>query len=184
MASGTANENFVRINLKKKVFVRGRKTQTGSSYKRQQWKARTQGAPSAFKGGKFRPQLLPCKRCNELGHWAKDCRKELLMPLEHIQAMDEEMEEFPTLEEAMEQADESKESKSKKKVPAMETDANNQDLQLIDVQSVAVVEPFCLPGDQVPSSVMKMLKKFGHESFRPGQEAAVMRILSGQSTLV
>ena len=51
MASGTANENFVRINLKKKVFVRGRKTQTGSSYKRQQWKSRAQGASSAaFKG--------------------------------------------------------------------------------------------------------------------------------------
>lgn len=35
-----------------------------------------------------------------------------------------------------------------------------------------------------PAEVYECLHKFGHEKFRPGQEAAVMRILSGLSTLV
>jgi len=47
MASGTANENFIRINLKKKVFVRGKKTLTGGQHKRNQWKAR-QGKLTGF----------------------------------------------------------------------------------------------------------------------------------------
>ncbi len=33
-----ANENFVRINLKKKNYVRGKKTMTGPKYRRQEWK--------------------------------------------------------------------------------------------------------------------------------------------------
>ena len=35
-----------------------------------------------------------------------------------------------------------------------------------------------------PNSVFAALKKLGHSTFRPGQEEAVMRILSGVSTLV
>lgn len=35
-----------------------------------------------------------------------------------------------------------------------------------------------------PSEVYEVLQQFGHTSFRPGQECAVMRILSGKSTLV
>ncbi len=31
-------ENYVKINLKKKTFVRGKKTMTGSKYRRQEWK--------------------------------------------------------------------------------------------------------------------------------------------------
>lgn len=37
---------------------------------------------------------------------------------------------------------------------------------------------------ETPQEVYDALKMFGHSSFRPGQEAAIMRILSGQSTLV
>lgn len=35
-----------------------------------------------------------------------------------------------------------------------------------------------------PLEVLVALMKFGHKSFRPGQEEAIMRILSGLSTLV
>lgn len=92
----------------------------------------TNTARSFDSGGKFRPELLPCKRCGELGHWAKSCRKEQLMPLEHSQAMDDDM-EFPTLEEAMEKADESAKSNRKK---IQQVDADNEDLQLVEVKSV------------------------------------------------
>lgn len=37
---------------------------------------------------------------------------------------------------------------------------------------------------ETPSEVFKALHKFGHESFRGGQEKAILRILSGKSTLV
>uniref|UniRef100_A0A7N4PTN5 DNA 3'-5' helicase n=1 Tax=Sarcophilus harrisii TaxID=9305 RepID=A0A7N4PTN5_SARHA len=37
---------------------------------------------------------------------------------------------------------------------------------------------------ETPSEVFAALTQFGHRTFRPGQEAAIMRILSGLSTLV
>lgn len=37
---------------------------------------------------------------------------------------------------------------------------------------------------KTPNEIFDTLKMFGHENFRPGQEKAIMRILSGQSTLV
>lgn len=37
---------------------------------------------------------------------------------------------------------------------------------------------------QTPPEVYKTLEKFGHSKFRPGQEEAIMRILSGLSTLL
>lgn len=37
---------------------------------------------------------------------------------------------------------------------------------------------------KTPKEVIDTLKMFGHKNFRPGQEKAMMRILSGQSTLV
>ena len=54
------------------------------------------------------------------------------MPLEHSQAMDDDM-EFPTLEEAIEKADESAKSNRKK---IQQVDADNEDLQLVEVKSV------------------------------------------------
>lgn len=41
----------------------------------------------------------------------------------------------------------------------------------------------CFPTD-TPLMVLEALMQFGFESWRPGQETAVMRILSGLSTLV
>lgn len=37
---------------------------------------------------------------------------------------------------------------------------------------------------ETPKEVLQCLEKFGHSRFRPGQEQAIMRILSGLSTLV
>lgn len=69
MASGTANQNFVRINLKKKVFARGKKTQTGAAYKRQQWKERHGGGRGGGRpGGKGGyKNATACRRCGEIG---------------------------------------------------------------------------------------------------------------------
>lgn len=187
MASGTANQNYVKINLKKKVFARGKKTLTGGSYKRQQWKQKQNGG-FVGKGGKgnYKSKMVTaCRRCGEIGHWAKSCMSEKLLSMEELKEQgDEEDLGFPTLEEAMDQADEVT-NKQKKKKEIVDTDTRGEDdLQLVELSKVNQVEPFCNFGEPVPPIVMQLLKKFGHTSFRPGQEEAVMRMLSGNSTLV
>ncbi len=186
MASGTANQNFVRINLKKKVFARGKKTQTGSGYKRQQWKQRQMGAGGGGGGkGNWKSKMtLTCRRCGDVGHWAKNCRRDKLLSMEQLKEQgDEEEVEIPTLEEAMEKADDTAPKKKKTKEPVADP-TGEDDLQLVELPKVSLVEPFCSLGEPMPAIVMQTLKKFGHTSFRPGQEEAVMRILSGNSTLV
>lgn len=42
----------------------------------------------------------------------------------------------------------------------------------------------CVRFQDTPPEVYEALERFGHAGFRPGQEEAVMRILSGMSTLV
>lgn len=48
-----------------------------------------------------------------------------------------------------------------------------------------VIEPYfpSIP-KEAPKEVLHALKLFGHKSFRNGQEQAILRILSGMSTLV
>ena len=48
--SGTLNENFVKIDIKKKTFVKGKKFMTGSKYRRLEWK-RKQGLKGKGGGG-------------------------------------------------------------------------------------------------------------------------------------
>ncbi|XP_027488905.1 ATP-dependent DNA helicase Q4-like, partial [Corapipo altera] len=53
----------------------------------------------------------------------------------------------------------------------------------------APVEPLYSPGPDgtvpdPPAEVLEALRDLGHSSFRPGQAAAIMRILCGLSTLV
>lgn len=186
MASGTANQNFVRINLKKKVFARGKKTQTGSSYKRQQWKQRQNGGMGGGGGkGNYKSKMtLTCRRCGEIGHWAKSCISDKLLSVENLkeQGEDEEL-EFPTLEEAMENADKTGAKKKKSKESIVDQEGSD-DFQLVELPKVKLAEPLCSLNDPVPPIVMETLKKFGHSAFRPGQEETVMRIISGNSTLV
>lgn len=190
MASGTANQNFVRVNLKKKVFARGKKAMTGSSYKRQQWKER-QGITGrrGGRGGNYKATTA-CRRCGEIGHWAKFCQSDKLMSLENLKETGEDEDlQFPTLEEALDKAAEGQQEppgrqKKARKEAVVGEGEEEADLQLVEVPSVQSVEPFCSPGDPVPDSVRQLLAKFGHSEFRAGQEEAIMRILSGRSTLV
>lgn len=47
-----------------------------------------------------------------------------------------------------------------------------------------LVYSVCVRFQDTPPEVYEALERFGHAGFRPGQEEAVMRILSGMSTLV
>lgn len=131
--------------------------------------------------------IHPISLLSVAGHWAKTCMSDKLLSLENLKEQDGEELEFPTLEEALDKAAEDEQAtkkKTKKKTTLDDSDGKEDDLQLVDVPLAPSVEPLCSLGQAVPESVYQALKKFGHSEFRPGQQEAIMRILSGCSTLV
>ncbi|KAA0204068.1 hypothetical protein HAZT_HAZT007475 [Hyalella azteca] len=72
---GTLNENFVRIDLKKKTYARGKKNMTGGKFRRMEWK-RKQGLKSSngsASSGERKAKNLTCYKCGDFGHWAARC---------------------------------------------------------------------------------------------------------------
>lgn len=75
IAAGALNDNYVRLNLRKKVFVRGKKTMNFSRYKKKLWKSKKAAALSGPEmdmrgcdGG-----VLTCFQCGLPGHFAQNC---------------------------------------------------------------------------------------------------------------
>lgn len=107
MKRGELNDNYVRVNLKKKVFVRGKKSFNFSKFKKGQWKQRKKDLASSaasLDAADFAEKTGgACHLCGEMGHFARQCKNrkgEELLPLEQVN----DKSEFPTLEEAEEMA--------------------------------------------------------------------------------
>ena len=72
MASGTLNENFVKVNIKKKKFSRGFKSTNVKKLKWKKWKEFKKlngsniNSPSSSSSS-------TCFKCGQVGHWAKNC---------------------------------------------------------------------------------------------------------------
>lgn len=76
IAAGSLNENYVRLNLRKKVFVRGKKTMNFSRYKKKLWKTKKAAAlsgPDMDMGG-CDGGILTCFQCGLPGHFAQNCK--------------------------------------------------------------------------------------------------------------
>lgn len=228
MASGKANENFVRINLKKKIYVRGKKHFNFSTYKKNEWK-KNKNSLASSEGALDLADLAEknsCFKCGGSGHVSRKCpamKSDELLPVDETP----EASQYPTLEEAEQMASQEalrvhahrikslpgcsnlKAVKTTVQNPSEEDEINFEDedfdesfelepekpmvghkipKDLIDKLLPpinGVIDPlYPDPNIETPAEVINALKMFGHESFRPGQEKAIMRILSGQSTLV
>ncbi|XP_057652409.1 ATP-dependent DNA helicase Q4 [Diorhabda carinulata] len=223
ISSGSLNDNFIRINIKKKVFVRGKTGMNFSRYKKSQWKkAKALSGPDMDMGG-CDGGMLTCFNCGQVGHFAQKCKAGKGDSLLALDAETEEVCPFPTLEEASKMALEGNLNIRKPKLALKEIKHNENDggghssdnemfeddfnceelltetikleeyAKKLDVKmyldTVTVVEPYYKLNENneiidTPDEVFQSLKQFGHSSFRPGQERAIMRILSGKSTLV
>lgn len=74
ISTGKANENFVRLDMKRKIYSRGKRSVKTTTYKKKQWKNRKKEL-----GGDYdvteRKSLLKCFKCGDIGHYSKTCLK-------------------------------------------------------------------------------------------------------------
>lgn len=186
--NGTINENFVKINIEKKVFVRGKKSFNYSKYKKQQWK-NLKGLNA--NGESQDTGKIICFKCGNAGHMARYCsahKGDTLLPLESY--VENEM---PSLEDmqkfASEESNLNKSSLSKELsilfTPSQIPESFLNILENSNNNCSSNVKPICTNYDQVViEDLHAVLQKFGHSSFRSGQEEVVKRILCGLSTLM
>ncbi|XP_039978354.1 ATP-dependent DNA helicase Q4 isoform X2 [Xiphias gladius] len=163
------------------------------------------GRKGGFRGGLSR-QGDTCYKCGGTGHWAIDCKgRAPPPPVPEDKPLEEEPFELPTLEEVARATGTLRPQplgfspSVKEEQQHQDNDANqkNKDEVLLNVIRPDYERPappppvaplYHLTDDgkvqATPTEVYAALQDLGYESFRPGQEEAIMRILSGLSTLV
>ncbi|KAI4900356.1 hypothetical protein NFI96_024996 [Prochilodus magdalenae] len=206
--------NFVKINLKKKSHVKGFALRGAALRKQMymqkfQLKGERFGGGGGWGRGRFggfNRQGDSCYKCGGTGHWARDCRGKVTGPATSQTAQqetppeEEEPFELPTLEEVA-RATGTLRSEPISMAPSVGEDAEEKEDKGEEILLNVIrpdyerppppppMEPLYKPTEsgkvqEVPPEVYQALRDFGYKSFRPGQEMAIMRILSGLSTLV
>ncbi|XP_030076796.1 ATP-dependent DNA helicase Q4 [Microcaecilia unicolor] len=203
--SSNKNGNYVRINLKKRSHVKGYALH-GNRLRKQVWKQKWQKKGELFGGGgrQFNQGSDACFRCGGIGHWASRCKGRgpppcVPMQLEETVGATEEEEKtpLPTLEEVAQTI--KTELRPYLTHGACENSNEEQKLAVEEYFPLRpVYEPPVAPPPMEPlyqlaengkpidttAEVRRALSELGYHSFRAGQEMAIMRILSGLSTLV
>ncbi|XP_010789781.1 ATP-dependent DNA helicase Q4 [Notothenia coriiceps] len=174
----------------------------------------SRGGGGGFRGGGHRGGFRggmsqsgdTCYKCGGTGHWAIHCKGPAPPPsAAEDQAAEEEPFDLPTLEEVaratgtLQPQPMAASSSAAEEQPSQDKqgDGNTKDEVLLNVirpdYECPVVPPpmepmFPLTDDgkvqEAPPELYEALKELGYRSFRPGQAEAIMRILSGLSTLV
>uniref|UniRef100_A0A3P9P8E3 DNA 3'-5' helicase n=1 Tax=Poecilia reticulata TaxID=8081 RepID=A0A3P9P8E3_POERE len=147
------------------------------------------GRRGGFRGAPSR-QSDTCYRCGGSGHWAVDSPPP---PVSEDQPAEEEPFELPTLEDV---------ARATGTLQPPGTISSLTAGFLLDEMLLNIIRPdyerpappppmeplYCLTEDgrvqDTPAEVFAALRELGYQSFRPGQEKAIMRILAGLSTLV
>uniref|UniRef100_A0A2K5CWV4 ATP-dependent DNA helicase Q4 n=1 Tax=Aotus nancymaae TaxID=37293 RepID=A0A2K5CWV4_AOTNA len=155
--AGHDRGNYVRLNMKQKRYVRGRALR-GRLLRKQAWKQKWRKKSECFGGGDATVTIKESCFLNEqFDHRAAQCPQ-------------------PANEEDTDPAG------PEPLVPAP------QPVPEVPGLAPTVLPLYSLgPSGQVaetPAEVFHALEQLGHRAFRPGQERAVMRILSGISTLL
>ncbi|XP_071036267.1 ATP-dependent DNA helicase Q4 isoform X2 [Parasteatoda tepidariorum] len=200
IASGSLNENFIRLDIKKKKFSRGFRSTNVRKLKWNKWKQMKKASSGADKSN-----ITGCFKCGEFGHWARNCTSVNYAK----EKMNEEFENeelddlhLPTLEEAAkllrEKDNKISTSTLNSKVisipdendPSVTYEIKDFNIFLEEEESMkGSLEPLYTVGKNgkmrtTPKAVYDALKEMGYSNFRDGQEIAIMRVLSGLSTMV
>ncbi|XP_063301536.1 ATP-dependent DNA helicase Q4 [Pelobates fuscus] len=187
---GTAG-NFVRINLKRKSHVKGYAL-NGSRLRKQMWKQKWQKKGEQFGGGgrHFNHSEDTCFRCGKMGHWSSQCPGTVLPQVLQDSDSEEADVTLPTLEDVAKRTNTCY-------TPDVAPTNDPGAVMSLDIIRPVYEPPVPPPPMQplyglgadgkvqaTPAEVYNALSELGFSDFRPGQEEAVMRILSGLSSLV
>ncbi|XP_069847760.1 ATP-dependent DNA helicase Q4-like isoform X1 [Dipodomys merriami] len=189
--AGLDRGNYVRLNMKQKRFVRGR-TPRGRLLQKQAQKQKWQKKGERFRGGRLRATVEDsCFQCGKLGHWASHCPQpgsnQFLTPgPSTIQKEGSKDKDGVQPSSALDKAAQLT-GTTYSHLPGEDTEPTEPQLQAPHpphpVQPLYPPEPSGQVAE-TPLEVFQALKQLGHQAFRPGQEQAIMRILSGISTLL
>ncbi|XP_057264064.1 ATP-dependent DNA helicase Q4-like, partial [Pezoporus wallicus] len=199
--------NFVRLNLRSRCHVRGFALR-GIHLRKQMWKQKWQRkARWLGGGGSVGRSADVCFHCGGTGHWASSCQgqgtargveKSGPAPEEEEEEEEEEA-PLPTLEEVARRTNTfcpelsagigGSSVEGSNGILGATTPLDGWRPAYEPPAPPAPMEPLYGLGpegkvQETPKEVVEALQAFGYSSFRPGQEVAIMRILSGLSTLV
>ncbi|CAH6791102.1 ATP-dependent DNA helicase Q4 [Phodopus roborovskii] len=174
--------NYVRLNMKQKCHVRVGANR-GRLLRKQVWKQKWKKKEQQYGGSRPRATVQDtCFRCGQFGHWASQCSQPGSTLTFQEEGDRDDKQPISTLEEKAQMA-----GTNSCHLSGKDTEPDGAKLQVPCPR--CPVLPLYPPGPlghiaETPAEVFQVLQQLGHKAFRPGQEDAVMRILSGISTLL
>ncbi|XP_052604115.1 ATP-dependent DNA helicase Q4 isoform X4 [Peromyscus californicus insignis] len=170
--------NYVRLNMKQKCYVRVGANR-GRLLRKQVWKQKWKKKREQFGGSGPRATVKDtCFRCGQAGHWASQCSQPGSTLTFQEEGGRDDKQPVPALEEVAQMT-----GITSCHLSGEDTEPDGPKLQV--PCPPRPVLPLYPPGPlgqvaESPAEVFQALQQLGHHAFRPGQERAVMRILSGR----